>query len=246
MSASNNTTRTVLFGAASLLALFSVLPAASAQSPQATPRDQGDVIRINTDLVQTDVMVFDKQGHFIDNLRREDFELRIDGKPRPIQFFERVAAGRDEEAQLAAARGSAITNSPARKGPVPLDRGRAVFFYVDDLHLGLQSVVATRQLITKFLEEEMGQNDEVAITSASGQIGFLQQLTDQKFVLRAALERLKSRPYSVRDFERPAMTEYQGLLIDSYDRDVLDYFIDETIKMNPGTSRDMAAAIVRE
>jgi VWFA-related protein len=229
-----------------VLALLSVFPAAFAQSPQAPPRDQGDVIRINTDLVQTDVMVFDKQGHFIDNLRREDFELRIDGKPRPIQFFERVTAGRNEEAQLAAARGLAASSNSGPKGSVPLDRGRTVFFYVDDLHLGLQSVAATRRLISKFLDDEMGQNDEVAITSASGQIGFLQQLTDQKFVLRAALERLKSRPYSVRDFERPTMTEYQGLLIDSYDRDVLDYFIDETIKMNPGTPRDMAAAIVRE
>ena len=57
--------------------------------------------------------------------------------------------------------------------------------------------------MTNFIENEMNQNDEAAITSASGQIGFLQQLTDQKAVLRAALARVKYRPYSVRDFERP-------------------------------------------
>src|SRR5258705_4229315 len=52
-----------------------------------------DVVRIRTELVQTAVAVFDKQGRFVDNLRTEDFELRIDGKPQPIQFFDRVING---------------------------------------------------------------------------------------------------------------------------------------------------------
>ena len=30
------------------------------------------------------------------------------------------------------------------------------------------------------------------------------------------------------------MTEYQGLLIDRYDRDITDYFVEETMKRNPG------------
>ena len=218
----------------------------SGQSVQPPSQDQGEVIRVNTELVQTDVMVFDKQGRFVDNLRRESFELKIDGKARPIQFFERVTAGKDEESQIAAARGSSATaNSETRKGPVPLDRGRTIFFYIDDLHLSLSSVVATRKLITKFLADEMGQNDEAAIFSASGQIGFLQQLTDNKVVLRAALGRLTSRPYSVRDMERPPMTEYQALLIDGFDRDVTDYCVDEMLRQNPGFSRDSALEAVR-
>jgi len=44
------------------------------------------------------------------------------------------------------------------------------------------------------------------LRSVSGQIGFLQQLTDNKTVLRAAVERLKFRSYSVTDFERPPMS----------------------------------------
>ncbi|MBA2524942.1 MAG: hypothetical protein H0V18_04030, partial [Pyrinomonadaceae bacterium] len=39
------------------------------------PQDQSEVVRVFTDLIQTDVMVFDKQGRFADGLRREDFEL---------------------------------------------------------------------------------------------------------------------------------------------------------------------------
>ena len=187
-------------------------------------------------------MVFDKQGRFVDGLTKENFELRVDGKPRPIQAFEKISAGSDEETQLAAARGATTINL---KRPVPLDRGRIVFFYIDDFHMDLSSIVETRKVITTFIEKEMGQNDQAAIASATGQIGFLQQLTTDRMVLRTALGRLNPRSYSVRDSDRPPMTEYEALLIDRLDRDVLDFFVTETMRLNPGMSRDQAASIVR-
>ncbi len=251
MPASNSAIKITL---TSMLVWLLAFPPTLAQTPpNSRAQDQGEVVRVYIELVQTDVTVFDKQGHFANGLRREDFELRIDGKPRPIAFFEKVTAGSvSEESQLAAARGSATSPKSAISpnkidpvGPVPLDRGRTVFFYVDDLHLGLSSLTATSKVITQFIEKEMGQNDEAAIASASGQVGFLQQLTDNKTVLRVALQRLKVRPYSVRDMERPPMTEYQALLIDRYDRDVTDYFIDEYIRMYPGTRRETAENQIR-
>lgn len=229
-------------------------PVGHGQTPQEVPRqsksqgsqDQSDVLRVYTEIVQTDVMVFDKQGHFVNGLKSGDFELRIDGTPKPVEFFEKVTAGSiNEEMQIAAARGSSARPNAARPtGPAPLDRGRPIFFYVDDLHLDLTALQTTRKLITRYIDNEMGQNDEAVIASASGQIGFLQQLTDNKSVLRAALERLKFRPYSVRDSERPMMTEYQGLSITNYDHDTTDYFIDATIRLNPGMTRDIAEGIV--
>ncbi len=209
--------------------------------------DQAEVLRVYTELVQTDVMVFDRQGNFVPGLKREDFELRIDGKARPVEFFERVIAGSvNEESQLAAARGSsARRNSSPHPNSTPLDRGRPVFFFIDDFHLDLTGLKLTREMITRFIDKEMGQNDEAAISSASGQIGFLQQLTNDKAVLRAALKRMNVRPYSVRDIEHPPMTEYQALLVDGHDQDLLEYFIDEAIRKNPGITRDTAEAMVR-
>ena len=144
-----------------------------AQTPERGRQDQTDVLRVYTELVQTDVMVFDKQGRFVDGLKKEDFELRIDGQPKPIDFFERITAGSaNEESQLAAARGAANRSADANTAaPVPLDRGRPIFFYLDDLHLDLASLKAGKKLISDFIDKQMGQNDEVAITSASGQIG---------------------------------------------------------------------------
>jgi VWFA-related protein len=241
-----------LFGPRALLTA-SLLFSASSGGAQTPPQpqspsgpDQTEVLRVYTELVQTDVMVFDRQGNFVNDLKREDFELRIDGKPRPVEFFEKVTAGSaSEEAQLAAARGAHANPSNGRAGnPAPLDRGRPIFFYVDDLHLELPGLTATKKLITRFIDLEMGQNDEAAIASASGQIGFLQQLTDNKSVLRAALERMKLRPYTVRDSERPVMTEYQALLITQNDRDTTSYFVDETRRQFPGLTPESAQAMV--
>ncbi len=216
------------------------------QKPKQQPED---VVRVYTDLVQTDVMVFDRQGRFVNGLKREDFELRIDGKPQPIEFFERIAAGSaDEETQLSAARGSSPANQRKVAGPVPLDRGRTIFFYVDDFHLAPGDLIFLRKALLRFIDQDMGQNDEAVITSASGQIGFLQQLTDNRAVLRAAVGRLNARPYFVRDVERPPMTEYQALEIDgnqtltgqagrSY-HDVTGFFVNEYLKEHPPTSSE--------
>lgn len=210
---------------------------------QAPPRQGPDVVRVNTSLVQTDVMVFDKQGGFVDGLKREQFVLKVDGKPRDISFFERVVSGsRSEEAQLAAARGN---SAGGKTGAIPLDRGRTVFFFIDDVHLSPGSMKQTKLLLQRFIDREMGQNDEAAITSSSGQIGFLQQLTDDKLVLRAATERLRTRSDAVKDWQRPPMTEYQAQLIEANNYDVFEYFIGELLRLEPTLPRNMAAEIIR-
>jgi hypothetical protein len=58
-------------------------------APQQQEQDE-DVIRISTDLVQTGVAVFDRQGRFVEGLKKEDFELKVGGKPVKIGFFERA------------------------------------------------------------------------------------------------------------------------------------------------------------
>jgi VWFA-related protein len=186
-----------------------------------TSQEPDDVVRIRTDLVQTSVAVFDKRGKFIDNLRPEDFELRIDGKPYPILFFDRVINGIGAESPKAnAPRNGAVASRPA--GP---DATRAVLFFVDDLHLAADSVTRTRNMLSNYIEREMGVNDEAVIASASGQIGFLQQLTRERDVLRGAVDRLKYRPLNLMDNDRPRMSAYQALSIERGDSDVLEYFI---------------------
>lgn len=204
---------------------------------------QDDVVRVFTQLVQTDLMVFDRKGHLVSGLKREDFELKVDGKTTPIEFMDFVVAGSArEEAQLAAARSGRGVSVPANA----LERGRTVLFYVDDLHLDLASCDAARKMIAKFLDRNMAYNTNAAITSTSGQIGFLQQLTDSDLMLRAALRRLNPKPYTVEDGGLPRMTEHQAWMLDHRDPELTNYFIDETIRMARGMTRDLAGALVSQ
>src|SRR5882724_3620764 len=177
--------RAVVFLCALLFA-----PAISAQTqPQKPAEEQGDVSRVNTELVQTDVMVFDKKGHFVDGLKGDQFALKVDNKPTSISFFERVTSGKENPTRNPGATGSGSTSSP---GPM-IVRGRTVIFFVDDLHLAPDSLVRTRKALLEFIERGMNEKDQVAITSSSGQIGFLQQFTDDKVALRSAVARLNYR-----------------------------------------------------
>jgi VWFA-related protein len=204
----------------------------SAQEPKPSPEPAGDVVRINSELVQTAVSVFDKKGNFVDNLKREDFELRIDAKPQPIPFFSRIAAGTTQEQQQldAVRRGTTTANMAA---PLNVERqGRTIIFFIDDLHLSAASVRRTRDTILNFIEKQMEPEDLVAISSASGQIGFLQQFTENKAVLRAAVSRLNHRPYTVVDSENVPLTEYLALRIDQGDRDALTYYTNQLLLSN--------------
>ena len=235
-----------------MFVLLTVIAAATLTAQEKQDRQivqDDEVLRVNTELVQTDVMVFDKQGHFAEGLKPEQFQLKVDGKVLSIEFFDRVVAGSvNEEAQLAAARG--VKGEEAGRGgrqPVSiLPRGRTTIFYVDDLHLAFDSLRRSRTSIERYIDSELGQNDQALISSASGRIGFLQQLTNEKPVLKAALARLSYKQYAAEDHMRPRMSEYNALNISRNDRDTTGYFVDEYIKDNPGVTRESAENAVEQ
>jgi VWFA-related protein len=211
---------------AALAALFLVGPVFAQEQPD----DQSDVIRISTELVQTAVLVVDKQGRFVEGLKPGQFQLRIDGKPVELLFLERVTAGTAGEAKFESAANRVAVNGAQPNPGEASYRGRTIIFFIDDLHLSAESILHTRKAILDFVEHQMGPDDQVAIASPSGQIGFLQRFSDLKAVVRAALARLNHRPYSIRDAENITMTEYTALKIDQGDKDALTYYADELLK----------------
>ena len=83
------------------LCLLTISASTSAQVPQnPRPSQQDEVVRVYTELVQTDVMVFDKEGRFVNGLSRDDFQLRVDGQLVPIQAFDLIRAGTNQEARF--------------------------------------------------------------------------------------------------------------------------------------------------
>jgi VWFA-related protein len=224
-----------------LIALFST-PAAQQPPLSATPISTQDaVFRVTTQLVKSDVLVFDGRGVFVDDLRREQFELLVDGKPQPIAFFDRIRAGSaTEQAQLAAARGE-----PA-EAPLPLlQGGRAVLFFVDDFHIAGDSLERARRVLASYVDRQLGPHDVAAIGSASGQLGFLEQATGSATMLRSAAARLKVRPRMVVDTEMPRMAPNQAQIIErGSDRDLFEFYVKETLRQNPLMKRAEAELYV--
>src|SRR3954465_1463810 len=183
----------------SALIFFSVIflcsDVASAQSPKQQPSD--DVIRVNTDLVQSAVTVLDQQGRFVIGLSRDQFELLIDGKPRPIAFLEQISAGSSREAQLSAqpALAGTTTQPAAASAVVPVVHGRTIIFFLDDMHMSADSLHRTREMLRHVLHNDMGSRDSLVIATASSQLGFLEQFTSNREVLNTAVDRLVPRQY---------------------------------------------------
>jgi VWFA-related protein len=200
----------------------------------AQTQEKEDVVHVESELVQTDVMVFDREGKFVDGLTREQFELRVDGRPVPLAFFERVSAPLPKGEAAPGATAAAANAAVASRA-----RGRTIIFFVDDLHLSLDSLNPTRAAITHFIDEEMVPGDLAAIVTASGQLGFLQQFTDNKAVLRAALARIRNIPYTVGDGEQPPMSDYVATRIANGDRQAAGFYI---TKIQEGVYSKSAAA----
>jgi VWFA-related protein len=217
-----------------LIALLSTQPIVGQVRTPTPPREQDDVVRVSTELVQTDITVVDKRGRFVGGLNAGDFELRVDSKVQPLSFFEEVAAGSaNEEQQLTAARKgdtAALAKLPSTVN-AGSDRGRVIFFFVDDVHLTGEGLTRARSVLNHFVENKMTARDRVAIVSTSGQIGFLQQLTDNKAVLREAISRLNYKYNPETTASGVSISEVDANLISSHaDRGLFSYLIEATMK----------------
>lgn len=63
--------------------------APATQSPNSGPEEvgEGDILRVDTTLVSIPVSVMDRDGKFIPNLRKEDFQIWEDGVEQQVAYF---------------------------------------------------------------------------------------------------------------------------------------------------------------
>jgi len=195
--------------------------------------DTQDVIKFDTSLVQTDVTVFDKNGRFVDGLKPEQFQLKVNNTTREISFFEIVRSGgftsRREELKSA---DPVSVDASKPEAPKSDAQRRSVIFFIDDLHLAPDSLERTRRALLDFINSGIGEKDLIAITSPSGQIGFLQQFTANREALRSAVSRLNYRTNTKLDMGQPPMSEYIALKIREGDDQAMSYYIQELHKQS--------------
>lgn len=154
---------------------------------QSTAPDE-DVVKINTNLVQIDAVVT-KNGKLVANLKAEDFEIFEDGKRQTISSFAFVSntPGTGAVTPAATERDKAVPFAPLKRD----DPRRTLAIVVDDLGMSAASMSDARRQLRKFVAEQLQPHDLVAIIRTSGQIGALQQFTNDKRVLNRAVEQLR-------------------------------------------------------
>lgn len=176
-----------------LFLLFSV--SATAQTATPTPeQDDGDVVKISTNLIQVDATVTDKKGRVVTDLKPEDFEIYENEKKQDITNFSFIF--------------SALENKPAERSNAPKTNGknaiplppvklragqvrRTYALVVDDLGLSFANSFWVKQSLKKFVNNQMQDGDLVAIFRVGGGIGALQSFTSDKRQLLAAVDKIR-------------------------------------------------------
>lgn len=173
-----------------VLTISLLAPIAAQQQQQ--PQKQDDVVRTVTNLVQIDVVVTDKAGKQVTDLKPEDFEVSEDGKKRQVTHFSYIAAGAPASTQSEEVKTAAETVKPIRLRPDQVRR--TVALVIDDLGLSYESFGFARKALAKFVDEQMQPTDMVAILRTSAGVGVLQQFTSDKRQLHAAIGQVRWNP----------------------------------------------------
>lgn len=167
------------------------------------PSDERDeVVRVKSILIELSAVVTDRAGAPVADLRREDFELLENDRPREISFFSVERVGGEGQPPPAGAGGpgaaggvsSAVSHAPGRpptEAPLPAEGRRAVVLFVDTLHLTPGGLAQAKTALRRFVDEQMTPRDVVAVVSTSGGGGLLGQFTSDRQLLRLAVERLQ-------------------------------------------------------
>jgi len=183
----------------SLTVIAGVAQQPSTQQPQ-EPELQ-DVIRISASLVQTDVVVTDKNDRIIPDLKIGDFKVYDNGKRQEVKFIEFVDANTGPRTDGTLTIGGQPAEPEFARNLSAKEMRRAFAFVVDDLTIPFEDVVTVRNLLTNFVDHQMLEGDLVAIVRVIGGNGILQQFTSDKQILRRAIAQITPRLHTYSAFD---------------------------------------------
>jgi VWFA-related protein len=204
-----------LAGLVFLLAICASLHAQESGKPRPSPAplDEGDVIRFNTNVVQVDASVVDKNGKFVTDLKAEDFEITEEGKKAELRYFSFIPLVEQRTENVEG------TKRTTTFKPIKVEDVKRTFVFLVDNPLvdivfanadafGMSTAVvslrtrATRagveaeRLLTWFVDTQMEENDIAAIVDTELHTGKLSNYTNDREVLKSAIHLIKEKSIS--------------------------------------------------
>jgi VWFA-related protein len=173
--------------AALLVALAGAGLLAGQNPPPQPATPQTPTFKVRVDYVEVDALVTDRQGQFVRDLKKEDFQVLEDGKPQTIANFGLVdiPIERADRPLYAAA----PIEPDVRTNERPFD-GRVYVMVIDDLHTLFGRSNRVKIAARQFIQRNLGANDLMAVVHTGGPIDANQEFTSNKRLLLAAVDRV--------------------------------------------------------
>jgi VWFA-related protein len=160
------------------------------QDPAPGPQAQTPTFKLRVDYVEVDVVVTDRQGNLVRDMKKEDFQVLEDGKGQTISAFTHVDIP-VERADRPLYTGIPI-EPDVKTNEQPFD-GRVYVMVIDDLHTNFGRTQRVKSAARQFIERRLGANDLMAIVHTAGSTENSQEFTTNKRLLLAAVDKTQGR-----------------------------------------------------
>jgi VWFA-related protein len=158
-----------------------------------------EVVRVKSNLVNIDVLVKDKKGKYLADLKAEDFTIFENGVQQKLEFFDAPLAGSANRTVTAAGTRTETSEPPG------VTRNY-VTLVLDSQTTDITNLKEVREGTIKYVREQITDGDVVAILSVTNGLQLLQPFTHDKAKLIAALENIGVRSTS-KNFEQRDLAE---------------------------------------
>jgi VWFA-related protein len=175
---------------AALLVFVSGTVLAAGQTPAPAQQPTQPTFKVQVDYVEVDVVVTDRQGQLVRDLKKEDFQVLEDGKAQTINTFTFVDIPIERADRPLYA--SVPLEPDVRTNERPFD-GRVYVMVVDDLHTRFGRTQRVKAVAKQFIERRLGANDLMAIVHTAGATNAGQEFTSNKRLLLAAVDKTSGR-----------------------------------------------------
>jgi VWFA-related protein len=185
-----------------VLALLGVRPGAQqAQQPPASqapadPQQPPPVFRTGINFVRVDVILTDKNGNQITDLKASDFDVTEDNKPQKIETFKLVKLdGGVQESIKEPPR--QIRTDFDEEAEAARDDVRLFAVFLDDYHVRRGTSMSVRKQLTQFIDTQIGPSDMIGVMYPL-ESTYSVRMTRNHAAVSRGLEQFTGRKYDYR------------------------------------------------
>jgi VWFA-related protein len=151
----------ILCGIAGVRALEPALAQnASPPAPQQPAAPDQPVFRAGINTVRVDVIVTDRQGNPVTDLKLEDFEIQEDGKPQKAETFRLVKI--DTLTQPGYTQRTIRTRNDEETAAAD-ENSRIFAFFLDDYHVRKETSMSVKRPVVEFIANQLAPGDLVGV-----------------------------------------------------------------------------------